>query len=66
MTTSPETLSLEDRQACLQTIDGLQRRLTLIAHKLISDAHDPLPGPAWDSLDFAFINLATATKTWVN
>lgn len=66
MTASPETLTLEDRQICLQNIEGLQRQLTLVAHRLISDARDPLPGPAWDSLDFAFINLATATQHWVN
>jgi len=64
--TSPEYLTREDRRVMLQNIEGLQRRLSMVAHSLISDARDPLPGPARDSIDFAFIHLATVTKAWLN
>lgn len=66
MTTALETFSIEDRRAMLATLDGLRRQLDLVSHRIVDQPHDPLPGPAWDSLDCVFINLATVTKTWVN
>lgn len=64
--TTPDHLEREDRQAMLKNIEGLQHRLSMVAHKLISDPRDPLPGDTWNQLDLAFLSLAPVTKHWVN
>lgn len=63
---TPDYLSPEDRQALLQNIEGLQRRLSLIAHTLISQPTDPLPAHAWNCLDMTFLAIAPITQRWVN
>lgn len=64
--TSPEYLTRDDRRVMLQNIEGLQRRLTLVAHRLISAPLDPLPSDTWTHLDIAQDSIVSATRHWVN
>lgn len=64
--TSPEYLGLEDRRVMLKNIEALQLRLSLIAHRLISDARDPLPDHVWDQIDLTFVVVAPVMRHWVN
>lgn len=64
--TSPEYLTRDDRHVMLQNIEALQLRLSLIAHRLISQPENPLPDHVWDQLDMTFMIVAPATRKWVN
>ncbi len=63
MTPDLEYLDLEDRQVLLKNIEGLQQRLSLVAHTLISQPQNPLPNSVWDSLDMALSPLRQRQAT---
>lgn len=66
MSTSPEYLTRDDRRVMLQNIEALQSRLSLIAHRLISQPENPLPDHVWDQLDLTFVVVAPVMRHWVN
>lgn len=66
MTSAPEYLCLEDRRDLLKTIEGVQMRLSLIAHRLISDPLMPISDEVWVFLDSTELAISKETATWIN
>jgi len=66
MTPSPAPLDLEDRRALFASLEGLQKQITLLIHRVIDSPTDPIPDSAWEHLAMARIEIGAVTRNWIH
>lgn len=66
MTTTPETLDLEDRRAIFASLEGLRRQIDLLIHHVIDQPTDPIPDLLWQLLMQARLEMGAITARWIH